>query len=180
MTLTQRIPRHATAARLTSWPLTWALIRYRPWAFALYTVFSILFYGLKIVPGLLEKTFFDRITGAAPATFGLWALIAMYVSVELARLAMSFGTIWGDVKFRLIAGMLLRRNILRSILRRPGALPSPVTSGDAVNRLDHDVVEVTDFLLGLPAVLSQVIASGLAIAIMASISLEITLSIRSW
>ena len=177
MTLTQHIPPRATAAGLTSWPLTWTLIRYRPWAFALYTVFSILFYGLKIVPGLLEKAVFDRITGAAPAAFGLWALIALYVSVELARLAMSFGTVWGDVKFRLIAGMLLRRNILRSILRRPGALPSPVPSGEAVNRLDHDVGEVADFPLWLPSVLSQVIASGLAIAIMASINIEITLVI---
>jgi ATP-binding cassette, subfamily B, bacterial len=175
MRLTHQLPRSTRAERLTSWPLNWALITYRPWSFAIYTLFSILFYGLMIVPGLLEKAVFDRITGAAPVGLGVWALIALYVSAELARLATSFGTAWGDVKFRLIASMLLRRNILRSILRRPGAMPSPVASGEAINRLDHDVGEVSDFPLWLPFVLSRVIASGLAIGIMASIDLKITL-----
>lgn len=174
MTTTQ-LPQFHKAERLTSWPLNWSLITYRPWAFAFYTLFSILFYGLKIVPGLLEKAVFDRLTGSTPVAFGLWTLIALFISVELARLATSFGVAWGDVRFRLIASMLLRRNILRSILRRPGAMPSPVASGEAVNRLDDDVGEVADFPLWLPFVLSQVIASGLAIAIMASINLTLTL-----
>lgn len=174
MTTTQ-LPQSPRAERLTSWPLNWSLLTYRPWAFAFYTLFSILFYGLKIVPGLLEKAVFDKITGSTPVAFGLWTLIALFLSVELARLATSFGVAWGDVRFRLIASMLLRRNILRSILRRPGALPAPVASGEAINRMDHDVGEVSDFPLWLPFVLSQVIASGLAITIMASINLTITL-----
>jgi ATP-binding cassette subfamily B protein len=177
MTLTQRLQRPAKTNRLTSGPLNWALITYRPWTFAIYTFFSILFYGTKIVPGLLEKAVFDHITGAAPATIGLWSLIALYVSVELARLMTSFGTALGDAQFRLVGSMLLRRNIMRSILRRPGAASLPVASGEAINRLDHDVGEVTDFPLWLPFVLSQVIASGLAIAIMARINLMITLAV---
>src|SRR5687768_9273136 len=98
---TTQLPQSQTAERLTSWPLNWSLITYRPWAFAFYTLFSILFYGLKIVPGLLEKAVFDRITGSTPVAFGLWTLIALFVSVELARLATSFGIAWGDVRFRL-------------------------------------------------------------------------------
>ena len=53
-------------------------------------------------------------------------LIALYVAVELGRLAVSFGDIWGGVTFRLGAGGLLRRNILASILRRRGDQALPV------------------------------------------------------
>ncbi len=162
---------------LKTWPFNWQIIRYRPWPYAVYCFFRVSFFMIQVVPGLIEKGVFDTITGAAPAAVGLWGLIALYISVELVRQATSFGEIWGDVTFRYTVGALLRFNLFASILRRPGATTLPVSSGDAINRFDHDVGETSDFPLWIPYMAGQTISSLAAIVIMARINLTITLVI---
>jgi ATP-binding cassette subfamily B protein len=136
-----------------------------------------LFFVLQVIPGLIEKSIFDSITGAAPATLSIWGLIALYASVELGRQATSFGEIWGDVTFRYTTGALLRRNLFASILRRPGAQALPISSGDAISRFRDDVGEASDFPLWVPDMVGQTVASLIAIGIMARINLTITLVI---
>ena len=170
----------AAAARnqsngIATWTFNRRIMAYRPRPFAVYAVFHMLFFIGQLAPGLIEKAIFDRLTGAATVALGLWALVALYASVELARLATTFGTIWGDVTFQYITAGLLRRNILAAALRRPGAVAAPIAPGDAVSRLRDDVEEVADFPTWFPNVAGQVVASAVAIAIMARIDLTITL-----
>jgi ATP-binding cassette subfamily B protein len=162
---------------LKTWPFNWQLIKYRPWPYALFCFFHISFFIIQVVPGLIEKSVFDTITGVAPAIIGLWGLITLYISVELVRQATSFGEIWGDITFRYTVGALLRFNLFASILRRPGAMTLPVSSGDAINRFDHDVGETSDFPLWIPDMVGQTASSLIAIIIMARINLTITLVI---
>ena len=162
---------------LKTWPFNWRLIQYRPWPYIVYCFFHMSFYIIQVIPGLIEKAVFDTITGAAPVAIGLWGLIALYISVELVRQAASFGEIWGDVTFRYTVGALLRFNLFSSALRRPGALPLPVPVGDELSRYEHDVEEVSDFPLWIPEMAGQSIASLIALIIMASINLRITLVI---
>ena len=163
--------------RLKTWPFNWRLITYRPWPYAVFCLFHILFFGLQVIPGLIEKSIFDSVTGAAPATLNIWGLIALYTSVELGRQATSFGEIWGDVTFRYTTGALLRLNLFASMLRRPGAKALPVTPGDAISRFRDDVNETSDFPLWIPDMVGQTSASLIAIVIMARINLTITLVI---
>ncbi len=160
---------------IATWTFNWRMMAYRPRPFAVYAVFHMLFFIGQLAPGLIEKAVFDRLTGAATVALGLWALVALYASVELARLATTFGTIWGDVTFQYITAGLLRRNILAAALRRPGAVAAPIAPGDAVSRLRDDVEEVADFPTWFPNVAGQVVAAAVAIAIMARIDLTITL-----
>lgn len=162
---------------LKTWPFNWQIIKYRPWPYAIHSFFHISFFILQVIPGLIEKSVFDTITGAAPATVGLWGLIALYISVELVRQAASFGEIWGDITFRYTVGALLRFNLFASILRRPGATILPVSSGDTINRFDYDVAETSDFPLWIPDMAGQTVSSLVAIIIMARINLTITLAI---
>jgi ATP-binding cassette subfamily B protein len=162
---------------IKTWPFNWALIRYQPWTHALHWVLQILFTMAPVALGLIERSVFDTATGAAPATLGLLALIALYISTGLAQLAISFGAVWADVTFRYRVGGLLRHNMLASLLRRPGALPPPVTSGEAISRYRDDVGEVSDFPTWLPSVAGEAVAFVLAVAIMAQINWLITLII---
>ncbi len=162
---------------LPTWPFNWQLVRYRPWPYIVYSIFHMSFFIIQVIPGLIEKAVFDAITGAAPVTIGLWELIALYISIELVRQAASFGEIWGDVTFRYTTGALLRFNLFASALRRPGALPLPVSVGDAISRYDHDVDETSDFPLWIPDMAGQTISSLIAVIIMARINLTITLVI---
>ena len=122
------------ARTIKTWPLNWAIIRYLPWPFAVHSIFQILFIVAPVGLGLVAQAVFDTITGDAPATLGVWALVALYSSIGLAQLAISFGSVWGDVTFRYGVGGLLRHNMFASLLRRPGALPPPISSGEAISR----------------------------------------------
>ncbi|MGH2524353.1 MAG: ABC transporter transmembrane domain-containing protein, partial [Anaerolineales bacterium] len=162
---------------LKTWPFNWRLIRYQPWVFIVHSLFTLVVFGLEFVPGLIEKSVFDTITGAAPATIGLWSLIALYVSVALARFVSSLGAEWHGWTFRYVVGALLRRNLFASILRRTSDNALPISPGEAINRLRNDVGEVADFPLWLPDQAGKIVAGVIAILIMARINLTITVVI---
>ncbi len=155
----------------------WQLIRYAPRPLLLLLVGDLLFLALRVVPGLIEKGAFDRLTGAAPVQFGIPALVTLYISVELGRAAAHLGDAWGGWTFRGIVGMLLQRNLFAAALRRPGALTPPVSSGEAINRYRDDVGETGDFPTWLGGILGEFATFFLAVGIMASINLTITLVI---
>ncbi|HMQ31747.1 MAG TPA: ABC transporter ATP-binding protein [Chloroflexaceae bacterium] len=156
-------------------PFNWRLVRHTPRVYALHCLFHILFIVAPVGLGLIEKAVFDGITGAAPAGLDLWTLLALYVGVGMAQVGVSFGDIWHEATFRYDANTLLRRNLLAGLLRRPGALPPPVPTGEALNRYKGDVDEVTDFPLWLPHVAGYLLLFAAAVAIMASINPTITL-----
>src|SRR2546425_8985349 len=127
---------------IATWLFNWRMITFSPWLFGVHSAFVILFFFLQVLPGLIQKSVFDSITGAQPAEITLWLLIALYIGVELARLITSVGVDWFGWTFRFAVGMLLRRNLFDSLLRRRGATGLPVSPGEAVNRFRDDVAEV--------------------------------------
>jgi ATP-binding cassette subfamily B protein len=167
------------------------MIGFQPFAFGVHTLLTILVFSSQILPGLIVKTIFDHLSGQGldPSASNLWPtipmtgpsmlgwLVGLYVVVEVVRIGLSFGAEWFGWTFRLAVGNLLRRNLFASILRRPGDQPLPVSPGEAVHRFYSDVGEVADFPTWLPDQLGKWIAAGVAIAIMASIHLTITLII---
>ncbi|MBE2237523.1 MAG: ABC transporter ATP-binding protein [Caldilineaceae bacterium] len=160
---------------MNTWWFVGRLIRYAPGLFLAQALLQIFFLGVRVVPGLLEKAIFDAITGAAPAAMGVPALIALYLSVGLARMVAAYGETWMGRTFRYRVGALLRRNLLAAHLRRPGAATPPVAPGEAINRYRDDVAEVADFPLWLPDVAGNVLSFVVAVVIMARINLLITL-----
>lgn len=167
-----------TASRiLATWPFNWALIRAFPGAFTWHSLFHILFQIVPVALGLIAKAVFDTITGATPAVFGVPTLVALYVAAGLAQLSISFPDIWHAITFKRAAGLMLRQNLLSAQLRRPGALPPPVAPGEAMSRYDDDIAEVCDFPTWLPHVAGETLMFLIAVAIMASIDLTITMVI---
>jgi ATP-binding cassette subfamily B protein len=158
-----------------TWPFNVRLVRYAPRSYAAYALCNFFFLAGSVIPGIVVKGIFDRLTGHETAGFGIPALIALFVAIESARFATSFGQVWADVTFRLTTGALLRRNILAAILRRPGAVPLSISSGAAVNRFRGDVDETSDFPTGYPQVAAYLVGPALAGVIMARIDLTITL-----
>lgn len=155
--------------------LNWTIMRYAPGWFALHAVWQVFFLGSRVLPGLIDKAVFDSISGSAPAIASIWALVALYISVGAARLISTFTETYAGQTFRFTTGSLLRRNLLAAALRRPGAVTPPVSSGEAVNRYRDDVNEVTDFPTWLPDVTGNLVSFVIAVVIMASINLTVTL-----
>lgn len=163
-----------TPAHMRTWPFNARLIRYAPGSFAVYGFFTFVLVAGEIIPGILVQGIFDRLTGHQAAGFTIAALVALFVAIEVARFATSFGHEWGYVTFVLTGGALLRRNILAAILNRPGAIPLPVSSGAAVNRFRDDVDETSDFPTWFPQEVGHWVGTAVAIVIMARIDRTIT------
>ncbi len=163
------------AQTISTWAFNGHLIRYGRGPFAVHAVCQTFYLGAQVLPGLVEKAVFDRITGQGAAGFDLWTLIALYVAFGLARLVATYVETWAGGTFRYTVGALVRRNLLAATLRRPGALIPPVSSGEAVNRYRSDVDEVGDFPTWLPDVAGNAVAFVVAVTIMLGINAGITL-----
>ncbi len=169
---------------LRTWPFNWRLIRYQPRIFAIHCTLIVFYFLGRVVPGLIQKAVFDALgtttAGAGGPTAqglitGFWTLIAIYVAFETARLGSLLTGEYFGWTFRMRCAAWLRHNVFAAVLRRPGALPPPVSPGDAVNRYSDDVGEVTDFPTWLPWMVGHTLSFVASIAIMASINLTVTL-----
>ncbi len=167
-----------TPAAKTTLPVfkgTWALIRFRPRYFAVNLVFGVLFIVTGLLPGLISRRFFDELTGATPATFGIATLLGLLVAVQMGRMVANVLGEWGGWAVRSINGVLLRVNFMRNILLKPAARPMPVEPGDAIHRLERDVGDYADFPTWIPQEVGEAIFFVFAVIIMARINPWITL-----
>ena len=166
---------------IQTWKFSLLLIKYQWAPYTLHFIFCLLIFAEPLVPGLIAKAVFDGLAGAlpAPGQQTLWALIGLYVLVELARLPVAIGYEWFGGTFRMLTSAWLRANLFASILRRSGDQPLSVSSGEALNRFrsGEDMGEITDFPTWFPDQVGKWIAALIAVVIMARINLNITLVI---
>ena len=132
---------------------TWSLIRYRPWHFALSTVMALYAFGMRLVPGWLEKSYFEQVQGQAGTAVALsnslWTLLLLIIGVELSRMVTDILGNWAAAIVRQAGQSVMRINLLKNILSKPGAEPLPVPTGDVINRMDDDLAETPAEVLAL-------------------------------
>jgi len=153
----------------------WALIHKKPVAYLGYTIGWSLFSLLYLVPGLVEQRIFDTLTGARAATQSVWTLLAFFVTAEVVRVLARYVVYRSDLTFQESLRNMLRLNLLHAVLQRPGALPLPLSTGEAISRFNNDVAEVKDFPLWFPDMLGKLLFALAALVIMARINLTMTL-----
>ncbi|WP_420642202.1 ABC transporter ATP-binding protein [Candidatus Leptofilum sp.] len=157
---------------------TWSLIRYRPWHFVLSVAMAIYAMGMRLVPGWLEKSFFDQLDGAVDTAVSLsnalWTLLLLIIGVELSRMLTDILGNWGAAKVRMAGQSVMRINILKNILSKPGAEPLAVPTGDVINRMDDDLADFADFPTWIPEVSGHAAFTIFALIIMFRIAPEIT------
>lgn len=124
----------------------WRLIRYKPLWYVLNVLAWSAIYLAPIIPGLVTKWFFDLITNQSSFELGIWAIIALFIGSALARAGLILCGFLTDVNFRVRIGGLVRHNLLRHILRSPGARAIPVSPGEAISNVRDDVEHVEQAL----------------------------------
>lgn len=157
---------------------TWALIRYRPWHFVLGVSLEIYVMAMRLVPGWLEKSYFDQLDGQVETNStlpnALWTLLLLIIAVELSRMVTNIVGNWGSAKVRMAGQSLMRINIMKNVLRKPGAQPLPVPTGDVINRMDDDLADFADFPTWVPEVVGSATFAIFALIIMFRIAPGIT------
>jgi ATP-binding cassette subfamily B protein len=162
--------------RLKTWQYLWQLIRFRPRHYLALGVLETLFFGVfPQIVGWITYAFFNTLSGSAPASIGVWGLIALLMVTALARVAAIFGDVWVYFSFQYTLEALLRRNLFEHILGRPGARAVPGSPGEAVSRFRDDVNEVAHFMAESLILTGFGLFAIIAIVVMVRINARITL-----
>ena len=120
------------------------------------------------------REFFNLLSGEAKVSFDLWTIIALLFAAEIGGVLGIFGLILTNVPFFVNTMTLLRKNLLKHILRRPGASALPDSPGEAISRFRGDVFEIPLFALWLNDILGLATFSLIAVIVMVRINPSIT------
>ena len=138
---------------------------------------SILFYLVPLLPGLIMREFFNDLSGEAPAAFGVWTALALFAGVGAARFSGLVIANWAERTLHLYVGALLRKNMLRRILERPGARAVPTSPGEAVSRFRDDVEAVNSFLSWTLDPVGQLVVLALGLSVLISVDPVLTIGV---
>lgn len=163
-----------SVSALPAWRIILATIRFRPglWLMNLGAMMVLMIF--LQVPGLVIREFFNLLSDAAPARFDLWTLVALMFAGEVVRLLGVLGLVRTNVPFFVHSMTLLRRNLLKHILKRPGASALPDSPGEAVSRFRGDVFEIPLFAMWLNDMMGLAVFSVIAVIVMCRINAAIT------
>jgi ATP-binding cassette subfamily B protein len=126
-------------ARLGKGLVTFRRLRYLVNAFGWATMWVI-----PVIPALITRAFFDRITGDAPVGYTIGTLVAIMVAYGGARISIMFLAMWSDVHLGFRISTLMRRNMLEQIFQLPGAQSMTESPGEAISRFRDDVDEIQE------------------------------------
>lgn len=169
-TFTQKIP------ALPAWKVIWEMLTFRPWLWFVDLIsVALIRFCWQVAPALIIKAFFDMVTGEAQLTFGVWSIVAFLAATWIGRVLASYGFYYADVPIFADMSTLLRKNLLKYILRRPGASQLPDSAGEAVSRFKTDVNEIPLFVILINDVMVGLIIIAVAIVLMTSISPSVTI-----
>lgn len=153
----------------------WRTIRYQPWLYLLNAICLGLIVVSWNVPALVLREFFNLLSQAAPAAGNLgWLLVILMVTMAI-RVGSFYGLIRANQPFMMINNTLYHKNLLGRILQRPGARSLPEAPGEAISRFKNDAAEIPLFALWINDLWGNTLQALIAIAIMLSINVQITL-----
>jgi ATP-binding cassette subfamily B protein len=159
---------------------TWKIVLYSlRYTFGLWVIdlMSVIFFRvcLQLVPGLLLRSFFNLITGDGQTGLNIWSVVALFIATEIGRQAGRMGFVIADVPLFAYNSALLRKNLLRHILNRPGASILPDSPGEAISRFRGDVNEIPLFAIWINDIIVGLFLVLFSIGTMFSINTSITL-----
>jgi ATP-binding cassette subfamily B protein len=159
---------------LPAWKVILRMVRYRLGLWLVNLASMLVLIAFWQLPAIVMRQFFNLVTGDAPVRFSVWGIVALLFAFELGRLLGIYGLINTNVPFFANTMTLLRKNLLRQILRRPGALALPDSPGEAISRFRGDVFEISLFALWLNDITGMIAFGVVAVIVMMSISPSIT------
>lgn len=154
-----------------------SLIRFLPWLYTLNCLFIILVFAFEIIPGLVVRSFFDRLTEHTLSNLNLWQFAALFVLSGAGHLLFLAGCQLTNSPFMFSNAALIQKNIFSHILQLPGACALPASSGEAISRLRDDVDENMFFLMMFNDLIAYAFFVAIAFVVMLSINVLITFAV---
>jgi len=161
--------------RMPNWWFVFRMINYKRWLWFRNQFAMILLNLFWLLPGLVTREFFNILDGSPTLGLGIWQLIALLFTSHVGVWAGIWGLVNTNVPFFNYTICLMRKNMLRHILRRPGASALPDSPGEAISRFRGDTFEISLFGLWMNDFIGLVFLVVIAIFLMVNISPSITM-----
>jgi ATP-binding cassette subfamily B protein len=155
------------------------LIRRFPLAYAISSAGILSFYLTPLFQAALTQRVFDALGGdvarAADVRSATVAALIALVAMPIFRTVLSLGWV-GEVMLNTLCSALMRHNLLRRILMRPGAAPLPPGSspGEAISRLRDDLAHISELVAWIIDPVGQALAVGLALIVLLRVDVGLT------
>jgi len=163
------------------------LIKFRPLFWTINLISVILTLLLFIIPGKVLKYHFQTISdtvnielskshgnGGEDFLVYIIIVIGIFSIIELLRFVFLNATIRSTVPFFVHSVTLLRKNILKNILKKPGSSALPDSPGEAISRFRGDAFQIPMFANWVNSIIASFFFSVVAIYIMYNIDSQIT------
>src|SRR5439155_11731356 len=162
-------------AGVSPWRLTARLMRTEPRLTALNFPLWIAFHSLPLLSGLVLKAVLDAVTDRSRPGGVVVPLLAVLLGIEAVRFIEFYSAIVCWNGWMVTLGMRQRTNVMRWLLTRRD--PLPASPGEAVSRLRDDVEEVLWFADTWLDFAGTLLFAGIAVGIMASINVVMTVAV---
>ena len=129
---------------LPTWRYLLRMVRYKPWLYLLHAVLWGAFSLSFLLAGLLARAFFDTLTGQAHMPGGTTGLVVLMAVLAVSRVAIWLAAGSVEIIMRFTMSGLVRRNLLRYVLKRPGAHALPYSIGETISRFRDDAYQAED------------------------------------
>lgn len=160
---------------LPTWRYLARMIRYAPHLYfthaALWGVMDL----SGLLPGLIARAFFDTLTGAAQVPGGIAGLLMLLVALAVGQSALWLLAGSVEITTRFTMSSLLRRNLLRHVLNRPGAAALPFSVGETISRFRDDAYQAEDSIDWSDEIVVQGVFAGVAFVVLLYTNVHITL-----
>lgn len=160
---------------LPTWRYLMKMARYRLWLYLLHALLWGTFSLLFLLVGLLTQTFLDTLTGQAHVSIGLAGLVGLLVAIAAGRVALWLTAGFVEIIMRFTMSGLLRFNLLRQILTRPGALALPYSIGETLSRFRDDAYQGEDGVDWSDEITGQALLAIVALVVLLHIDARMTL-----
>ena len=129
---------------------------------------------IPVVPALITRSFFDRITGEDTTGFTVATLVAIMVGYGLGRIMIMALMMWNDIHLAFRISTLMRRNMMEQIFELPGAQSMKESPGEAISRFRDDVDEIHESFVWTADMFGVFTFSAVAVWILVGINGEFT------
>lgn len=162
---------------MNSWQATRKIIQQHPWMYVTNAILWGTLHSSSLLSGLLIKLVFDQLTGETVGA-NVWTFVALIVAAGIGRFANLFVAITTYIPYRFTIFAILQLNMMKQILRRPGAAALPGSPGEAVSRFRGDVEKImffaSDWMVDVPGL---AIGAFVGLIVLFRINATITLAV---
>ncbi|HLZ24357.1 MAG TPA: ABC transporter ATP-binding protein [Ktedonobacterales bacterium] len=160
---------------LPTWRYLAKMARYTPRLYPLHTMLWSVMNLSSLLVGLIARAFFDTLTRQAHLPVGPTGLIVLLAALAVGRAALWLTAGFVEIILRFTMSGLVRRNLLRHILGRPGAHALPYSIGETISRFRDDAYQAEDSLDWTDEIASNGLFAVVAFLVLLHINARMTL-----